>query len=99
MFDSTVRDGVVAATPPLALTWRQVLFFACVGLTIAGMIRLAMVALSPGGIGIVDLLLIVLFAVTLPWYVIGFWKTAFELSAPFWRLLMATAARGLSGGS
>ena len=40
----------------------------------AGLIWLAVFALSPGGFGVVDLVLVLLFAVTLPWYVIGFWN-------------------------
>ena len=31
-------------------------------------------ALSAGGFGIVDVVLLVLFALTLPWTVIGFWN-------------------------
>ena len=31
-------------------------------------------ALSPGGFGIVDVVILVLFAVTLPWMVVGFWN-------------------------
>src|SRR6266550_2291753 len=38
------------------------------------MIWLAVTALEPGGFGALDLILVVLFAVTLPWYVIGFWN-------------------------
>jgi membrane glycosyltransferase len=69
---------VTAALPALP-AWRPVLFFLCVGLTIAGLIWLAVVALSPGGFGVVDLVLVVLFAVTLPWYVIGFWNATIGL--------------------
>ena len=53
--------------------------FPAVGLTIAGLIWLAVVALSPGGFGVLDLVLLVLFAVTLPWYVIGFWNATIGL--------------------
>ena len=42
-------------------------------------IWLAVVALSPGGFGAVDLLLVILFAITLPWYVIGFWNATIGL--------------------
>ena len=45
-----------------------------VGLTMAGLLWLMGLALSAGGIGIVDGVLLVLFAVTLPWSVIGFWN-------------------------
>ena len=55
------------------------LFFLGVGLTIAGLIWLAVIALSPGGFGLVDAVLVALFAVTLPWYVIGFWNATIGL--------------------
>ena len=56
------------------------MFFACVGSTMAGLIWLAVTALSPGGTDAVDLLLVALFAVTLPWYVIGFWNATIGLA-------------------
>ena len=55
------------------------MFFVAFGLTIAGLVWLAVVALSPGGFGALDFVLIVLFAVTLPWYVIGFWNATIGL--------------------
>ena len=79
MLDRSPRDEVVIAAPPALLAWRQALFFACVGLTMVGLIWLAVVALSPGGFGTVDLVLVALFAVTLPWYVIGFWNATVGL--------------------
>ncbi len=79
MVDQSLRDNSAVAGPSASLIWRQALFFACVALTMAGLIWLATVALSPGGIGIVDLVMIALFAVTLPWYVIGFWNAAIGL--------------------
>ncbi len=65
--------------PAIPLAWRQVLFFAAVGLTMAGLIWLGVIALSPGGFGWIDLVLVLLFAVTLPWYVIGFWNATIGL--------------------
>ncbi len=59
--------------------WRPLLFFVAFGLTIAGLVWLAVVALSPGGFGALDFVLIVLFTVTLPWYVIGFWNATIGL--------------------
>jgi membrane glycosyltransferase len=79
MLERSPRDEVVIAAPPALPAWRPVLFFASVGLTIAGLIWLAAIALSPGGYGAIDLILIVLFAVTLPWYVIGFWNATIGL--------------------
>src|SRR5262249_24848313 len=65
-----------AAVSIILSAWRPAVFFICVAATMAGFIWLAAFALSPGGIGTLDLVLIVLFAVTLPWYVIGFWNAA-----------------------
>ena len=76
MSEQSLRDDVLLAAPPAALTLRRALFFALVGVTIAGLISLAVMALSAGGFGAVDLVLVLLFAVTLPWYVIGFWNGA-----------------------
>src|SRR5258705_3860697 len=39
----------------------------------AGSMALAALALAPGGFGIIDITLLALFAVTLPWMVAGFW--------------------------
>src|SRR5258708_35258820 len=82
MLERSPRDEVVtAALPalPAMSPWRPALFFLCVGLTMSGLIRLAVIALSPGGFGTIDLVLVVLFAVTLPWYVIGFWNATIGL--------------------
>jgi len=40
----------------------------------AALIALAAVALSPGGFSALDIVLIILFAITLPWMVAGFWN-------------------------
>src|SRR5499426_1589021 len=82
MLERSPRDEVLVAAPPAlpALSpWRPVLFFTSVALTIAGLIWLAVIALSPGGFSAVDLVLVVLFALTLPWYVIGFWNATIGL--------------------
>jgi membrane glycosyltransferase len=55
---------------------RRIVFFALVGLTMAGLLWLLAAALSPGGLSMVDVTLLVLFAVTLPWSVIGFWNAS-----------------------
>jgi membrane glycosyltransferase len=79
MTEQSLRDDVLLAEPTAAPTLRRVLFSVLVGLTIAGQIALAALALSPGGFSVVDIVLIVLFAVTLPWYVIGFWNATIGL--------------------
>ena len=75
MLERTLPDEAVTA-PPAPLAPRRVLFFALVGLTIAALGWLLVVALSAGGFGVLDLVLVVLFTVTLPWFVIGFWNAA-----------------------
>jgi membrane glycosyltransferase len=55
---------------------RRLLFALLTGATILGMIGLMVQALSAGGFGMLDLALVALFAVTLPWTVIGFWNAA-----------------------
>ncbi|MCC6891138.1 MAG: glucans biosynthesis glucosyltransferase MdoH [Hyphomicrobiales bacterium] len=67
---------VLLDRPP---TGRRILFFTLVGLTIAAMIALMALALSANGFGPGDLLLVLLFAVTLPWLVIGFWNATIGL--------------------
>jgi membrane glycosyltransferase len=56
------------------MTGRRVLFGLLFAATMAGMLTLMAVALSPDGLGIVDFALIALFGVTLPWIVAGFWN-------------------------
>jgi membrane glycosyltransferase len=80
MLERSPRDEVAVAAPTAVPAWRPVAFFAAVGLTIAGLVWLAVIALSPSGFGWVDLVLVVLFAVTLPWYVIGFWNASIGLA-------------------
>src|SRR5262249_54439560 len=79
MLERSTRDEAAIAAPAGVPAWRPIAFFAAVALTIAGLISLALVALSPGGFGLVDLILVVLFAITLPWYVIGFWNATIGL--------------------
>jgi membrane glycosyltransferase len=53
---------------------RRVLFAILFATTVAGSLALAALALAPGGFGILDIMLLALFAVTLPWTVAGFWN-------------------------
>ena len=53
---------------------RRALFATLVILTMAALLVLAAIALSAGGFGLVDALLLLLLALTLPWSVIGFWN-------------------------
>jgi membrane glycosyltransferase len=74
---------VLERSPPQALqadaagndiSGRRVLFATLFATTMAGVLVLAALALSPGGFDIVDMTLLALFAVTLPWMVAGFWN-------------------------
>ena len=65
MFEDRSESGV---------TTRRVLFAALVLLTIAALLALAGRALSAGGFGPTDALLLALFALTTPWLVVGFWN-------------------------
>lgn len=56
------------------MTKRRAFFAILVLVTMAGMIWLLARALMPGGLGWADILFIAMFAVTLPWTVIGFWN-------------------------
>jgi membrane glycosyltransferase len=73
MLEQSPLDAAIAAPRP-SLAGRRALFFALVGLSMGGLIALAVKALAVGGFGTIDLILVVLFAVTLPWIVIGFWN-------------------------
>jgi len=79
MLECSPRDEVVVAAAAPLFAWRPTLVLLSVGLTMAGLMWLAVIALSPGGFGAVDLVLVALFAVTLPWYVIGFWNATIGL--------------------
>jgi membrane glycosyltransferase len=53
---------------------RRALFAGLFAATTAGSLALAALALAPGGLGVIDITLLALFAVTLPWMVAGFWN-------------------------
>ena len=57
------------------ITGRRVLFAILFMLSMAGSLALAALALSPGGFSATDVALLVLFAITLPWMVAGFWNS------------------------
>ncbi|HEY4821219.1 MAG TPA: glucans biosynthesis glucosyltransferase MdoH, partial [Xanthobacteraceae bacterium] len=65
MVTAKARTGLPVAA-------RRALFFGLVAATTLTLLALAVIALSPGGLGAVDLLLLALYAVALPWLVIGF---------------------------
>lgn len=55
---------------------RRLVFVALVTMSMAALLVLAALTLSPGGFDSIDLLLLVLFALTTPWMVVGFWNAA-----------------------
>src|ERR1700681_226614 len=65
MVTAKARTGLPVAA-------RRALFCGLVAATTLTVLALAVVALSPGGLGAVDLLLLALYAAALPWLVIGF---------------------------
>ena len=74
------REPAAAAAAASAdnarIAWRRGVFAALAGLTILGLLWLMVVALSAGGFGIVDGIILALFAAMLPWTVVGFWNAA-----------------------
>ena len=76
MLDRLDRPSGDAATaaPRASLAGRQALFFTLVAALMAVLLWLAATALSVGGLDGFDIALLALFAVTLPWSVIGFWN-------------------------
>ena len=61
----------VAAQTGMPVALRRVLFAALVAAVTGGALALAALALSPGGLDAVDLVLLALYAIALPWLLIG----------------------------
>jgi len=74
LFEDVIRDQPVTVAPVAALTRRRAVFVALVIASMAGLTGLLAYALSAGGFGLLDFVLVALFAVTLPWSLIGFWN-------------------------
>ena len=51
------------------------MFVALVAVSIAALLVLAALALSAGGFGAGDLVLLLLFSLTTPWLAVGFWNS------------------------
>ena len=75
MLDTSSVAAAEEAGFDLSAGGRRGLFFGLVAATTVALIWLAAVALSPGGFDAVDLLLLLLYAITLPWLVIGLWNS------------------------
>ena len=74
MLQRATSESSLSTLSETRIFGRRILFAALVGLTIAALLALAARALSAGGFGLVDALILVLFGCTLPWSVIGFWN-------------------------
>ena len=57
-----------------SISGRRALFAGLFTVSMVALIALAAVALSPGGFSALDIVLIIFFAITLPWMVAGFWN-------------------------
>jgi membrane glycosyltransferase len=77
MLDRTTAP-VFTTGAATSLAPRRVAFFGLVAATMAGLLVLAAVAVPPHSAGAI--LFLVLFAVPLPWSVVGFWNAAIGLS-------------------
>ncbi len=73
-------SNLVGHRMPIALTaWRRWLFASLVSLTILAALGLMVWTLQAGGFDGLDALLVLCFAMTLPWTVIGFWNAVLGL--------------------
>jgi membrane glycosyltransferase len=70
---SQVSRPAVTAVLPMAV--RRGIYSTLIGTTMAGMIWLAAAALAPGGLTAVDIAILLLLVLWLPWFVIGFWNS------------------------
>ncbi len=77
MLERTQAHMSVGATRSLAA--RRALFAALVAATCVAVLALFALVLSPGGIGLVDGVMIALLAIPLPWSAIGFWNATIGL--------------------
>jgi len=77
MLELTSSAAVGAADP--GITARRAVVAALNALTMAALLWLAAAALAPGGYGVLDCALLALFAIILPWTVVGFWNAVIGL--------------------
>lgn len=91
-----INDDRVYAEPPIVHDWlpppctdetsslaidrRRRAFAAVVGLSVAVLVLAMLLLLARGGFGVLDAVLVVLFACTLPWTAIGFWNAVIGLA-------------------
>lgn len=63
-----------------SVRWRRLGFAMATTTTFLAMLGLMAYTLAPGGLDIIDCLMLAAFAITLPWSVIGFWNALIGLS-------------------
>src|SRR6476660_7207269 len=78
MTESALPD-YAAPAPADPLTRRRIVFTLIVLASMVGLIWLLAFALTAGGFSALDFVVVVLFAITLPWSVIGFWNATIGL--------------------
>jgi len=74
LLERSVLQSKQAEATGNSLSGRRALFAGLFTVSMAALIVLAAVALSPAGFSAIDIVLIILFAITLPWMVAGFWN-------------------------
>jgi membrane glycosyltransferase len=74
LLERSSRDLTQYTAAGTSLAVRRALFAVLVALTMAVMLWLMGQALSAGGFGVIDAIILALFGLTLPWTVIGFWN-------------------------
>lgn len=79
MSDASLRSEAISDTPRLSVKRRRQLFAGAVTLTSLALLALMTVTLSPGGYDGGDIVMIVLFAITLPYGVVGLWNAIIGL--------------------
>ena len=72
--ERSLPQSINADAAGATMTGRRALFAFLFAVTMIGSLALAALALSPGGFSLIDIVLLVLFATTLPWMVAGFWN-------------------------
>jgi membrane glycosyltransferase len=75
LLERSTRDLAHYTTANPSFAGRRVLFAVLVVASMAVMLWLMAMALSPGGFDLVDVVILVLFGLILPWVVIGFWNS------------------------
>lgn len=101
MLERSTRDSLQDTTAGRSLVGRRALFASLVTVTIVVMLLAMARALAAGAFDLIDALILVLFGLTLPWTVIGFWNSVIGLvilrTSPDPALAVMPAAARLRG--